>query len=95
MFRRIYRRLHARDESGYILIVVIGLGLIMVAMVATALTVTSSGQRKADSDTDWNAALAAAYAGIEDYTSRVENDSSYTPPSRKYPVSAASGSTNG
>ena len=77
MFRKFFSRLNRRDD-GYVLIVVIGLGLLMVAMVATALTVTSSGEQKADSDTDWNGALAAAYAGIEDYTSRVENDSSYT-----------------
>jgi len=70
-------RLRRSDDSGYVLAVVIGLGLIMLLMVATTLTMTTSGESKSDTDADWNAALAAAYAGVEDYKSRVENDTSY------------------
>jgi len=70
------RHLIRRDE-GYVLPMVIGLGLVLVLVTAAALASVSSGTRKADSETDWNAALAAAYAGIEDYSSRLENDSSY------------------
>lgn len=66
-----------RDDGGYVLPVVLGLGLVMTLTVATALAVTLSGSQKADTDQDWNAALAAAYAGVEDYQSRVENDTSY------------------
>ncbi|WP_222706035.1 hypothetical protein [Homoserinibacter sp. GY 40078] len=54
-----------------------GLGLVLVLVVATALSSTVGGTQKADTETDWNGALAAAYAGIEDYSSRVENDPSY------------------
>ena len=36
-----------------------------------------AGSKKSYSDVDWNAALAAAYAGIEDYKSRVELNSDY------------------
>lgn len=72
MLRRLIRR-----EDGYILPMVIGLGLVLVLITAIALTSTSSGSVKSDTETDWNAALAAAYAGIEDYSSRVENDPSY------------------
>jgi Tfp pilus assembly protein PilX len=70
-------RLRRSDDSGYVLAVVIGLGLVMLLMVATTLTMTTSGEQKSNTDADWNAALAAAYAGVEDYMSRVENDSSY------------------
>lgn len=66
-----------RDDGGYVLPVVMGLGLVMTLIVATALAVTLSGTQKSDTDQDWNAALAAAYAGVEDYQSRVENDTSY------------------
>jgi hypothetical protein len=72
MLRRLVRR-----EDGYVLPMVIGLGLVLVLVSVTALASVSSGTQKADSETDWNAALAAAYAGIEDYSSRVENDASY------------------
>jgi hypothetical protein len=56
---------------------VLGLGIVLVLVTATALAATSSGSVKSDNEADWNAALAAAYAGIEDYSSRVENDTSY------------------
>lgn len=72
MFRRLLRR-----EDGYVLPLVLGIGMVLVLVTATALATTSSGQQKADSEADWNAALAAAYAGIEDYSSRLENDTGY------------------
>ncbi|HEU0205692.1 MAG TPA: hypothetical protein VFQ74_03235 [Pseudolysinimonas sp.] len=77
MIRHIANRLRRSDDSGYVLAVVIGLGLVMLLMVATTLTMTTSGEQKSNTDTDWNASLAAAYAGVEDYKSRIENDSSY------------------
>ncbi|WP_243694900.1 hypothetical protein [Labedella populi] len=36
-----------------------------------------SGTRKSSHDADWNAAIAAAYAGVEDYKSRLSNDNTY------------------
>ena len=77
MIRHIANRLRRSDDSGYVLAVVIGLALVMLLMVATTLTMTTSGETKSNTDTNWNAALAAAYAGVEDYKSRIENDSSY------------------
>ncbi|MEP6843733.1 MAG: hypothetical protein ABJA11_09430, partial [Pseudolysinimonas sp.] len=73
----IAERLRRNDDSGYVLAVVIGLGLIMLLLVATTLSVTTSGETKSYKDSSWNAALAAAYAGIEDYKSRIANDSGY------------------
>jgi len=75
--RHILKRLRRSDDSGYVLAVVVGLGLVMLLMIATTLTMTTSGEQKSSTDTAWNAALAAAYAGVEDYKSRIENDSSY------------------
>ncbi len=72
MLRRLLRR-----EDGYVLPLVMGIALVLVLVTATALTATVTGVQKADTESDWNAALAAAYAGIEDYSSRVENDPGY------------------
>jgi len=51
--------------------------MLMLALVATALTVASNGLRKTDTDQDWNGALDAAYAGVEEYQSRLATDNSY------------------
>jgi hypothetical protein len=52
-------------------------GMVLIIMAATALTVATSGLKKADTDQDWNAALSAAYAGVEEYQARLANDNSY------------------
>lgn len=70
------RRLRA--DSGYALPAVLGIGVVMSLIITVALSVTLSGVQKATTETHWNAALVAAYAGIEDYKSRVENDLSYS-----------------
>jgi hypothetical protein len=67
----------SEGDGGYALLVVLGVGVMLLALVATALTVASSGYRKAGTDEDWNAALSAAYAGLEEYRSRLANDSTY------------------
>jgi hypothetical protein len=66
------------SERGYALPAVIGLALVMIILVTGSLTVTASGLSKANSDQDYSAALAAAYAGAEEYQSRLANDSTYT-----------------
>lgn len=79
MILRLARRLRpATRDEGYALPVVMGLGLLMLTLVATSVSVTLSGEQKSKTDEEWNAALAAAYAGIEDYKSRLENDVSYS-----------------
>ena len=64
-------------ERGMALAGVLILGMVMVVMATTAISVSTSGLIKADGDQDWNGAMAAAYAGIEDYQSRLANDNSY------------------
>lgn len=77
--RALALRLHASkgDERGFALLVVIGIGLLMLILVATSLTVAANGLRKTDTDQDWNGALDAAFAGVEEYQSRLASDVSY------------------
>jgi hypothetical protein len=71
-----WRRLR-RDESGIALVMVIGIGAVLMVLVATALAYSVSGVVKARTDQDWNDAMAAAYAGVEEYESRLANDNTY------------------
>jgi len=95
--RALARRLRPlRDdrERGVALIIVIGTGLLMLTLVATALTIASNGLRKTDTDQDVNGALDAAYAGVEEYQSRLATDNSYyTYGNKDAPFSVLTGST--
>ena len=75
MFTRAFGR--AAEETGAALLIVVGVGLVLVLMVATAMTFSVSGHVKSLTDQNWNAAMAAAYAGVEDYESRIADDSAY------------------
>jgi Tfp pilus assembly protein PilX len=78
---RLRRLLHLdalRDDRGMALAIAIIFGTVVVFMIATATTVAVAGIKKSSSDSDWNAALSAAYAGVEDYEARLSNDTSYT-----------------
>jgi hypothetical protein len=65
------------DESGIALVAVIGIGAVLMILVTAMLASSVSGVVKAQSDQNWNAAMSAAYAGIEDYQSRLANDNTY------------------
>jgi hypothetical protein len=67
-----------REDGGYALLVVIGVSVILLAMVATSLTAATAGLRKAATDEDFNASLNAAYAGLEEYQTRLANDATYS-----------------
>jgi hypothetical protein len=85
-----------REDRGMAMALVIIFGLVIVVMVTTSLTVATSGLRKADADQDWNGALSAAYAGIQDYQARLANDTGYTQygnPTAPYTVKNASASS--
>lgn len=95
--RALARRLKAShsDEHGVALVIVIGIGMVMLALVATALTVAVSGLKRTDTDQDYNGALDAAYAGVEEYQARLAMDNSYyTYGNKNAPFSALTGSTN-
>jgi hypothetical protein len=65
------------EDDGAALAMTIIVGMVLMMLVATATVVAVSGTRKSSHDADWNAAIAAAYAGVEDYKSRLSNDNTY------------------
>ncbi len=78
MMRTIQRVLRARDdEQGVALATVIGMGTLLMILVATMLTVSVAGARKETADQNASSALAAAYAGLADYQSRITADNAY------------------
>lgn len=66
-----------RREDGVALVAVIGICAVLLVMVASGLTLAASVSQKSSTDSSWNAAGAAAYAGISDYQSRLTNDNTY------------------
>ena len=78
-------------EEGMALVMVISIGAVLTIIIAAGVTYALGGFRKAATDESWNAAVAAAYAGVEEYQSRLANDTTYT----KYgnPASTFSSST--
>ena len=74
----VMRRLrHEGDDEGIALVLVIGLGLILSLLIATMITTSIGGLKKSSTDVNSSAAMAAAYAGIEDYQSKLANDNTY------------------
>lgn len=59
------------------LVVVIGISSVLSILVVAAIAVAVSGIKSASRTDDVNAALAAAYAGVEEYQSRLAADPSY------------------
>lgn len=53
------------------------IGMVLLVLVATTAAVSVGGMRKSSTDANWSAAMAAAYAGVEDYQSRLSNDNTY------------------
>ncbi|GAA4266395.1 hypothetical protein [Frondihabitans peucedani] len=77
--RRLLRVVRAGDdERGMALATVVILGTVLMLMSGIIVSVSVSGAQKSDYDADWNAAGAAAYAGVEDYQSKLANDNSYS-----------------
>ncbi len=67
-----------RDDRGMALAIAVIFGTVVVFMIATATSVAVAGIKKSSTDSDWNAALSAAYAGVQDYEARLSNDTGYT-----------------
>jgi hypothetical protein len=66
-----------RDEGGFVLVVVV-LSLVFLLMLVTSVLDYSIGsQNISRRDQDWNAALSAAEAGIDDYIFHLNQDGSY------------------
>ncbi|CAO1653520.1 Flp pilus-assembly TadG-like N-terminal domain-containing protein [Salinibacterium sp. NYA9b] len=73
------RFLRARigGEQGVALPMVIGITVVLGLLVTTAVAYATGGFRQAAATQEWSASLAAAYAGVEDYQSRLSEDTSY------------------
>ncbi|HEY7659641.1 MAG TPA: hypothetical protein VIC58_03485 [Actinomycetota bacterium] len=66
-----------RDEGGFVLVVVL-LALVFVMTLITGVMAYSVGsQNLSRRDQDWNGALSAAEAGIDDYVFHLNQDGSY------------------
>lgn len=80
MLTRINRWCRSRQldgEGGIALVLVIGVGSVLAILVVAAIAFSVGGLKGSRSTQSWNAALAAAYAGVEEYQSRLAGDPSY------------------
>lgn len=68
---------HRRDDDGVAMVMVIGIASVLAAVLVAGIAYSMDSLRAARNTQDWNAALAAAYAGIEEYQSRLANDTGY------------------
>ncbi|MEN0085385.1 MAG: hypothetical protein AAGC66_11525 [Leifsonia sp.] len=66
-----------QNEDGLALPMVMIIGMVLLLLVSVMTATTLSGSIKSAGDSNWNAAIAAAYAGIEDYQSKLANDNTY------------------
>ncbi|WIB13721.1 hypothetical protein [Curtobacterium sp. MCPF17_052] len=76
LFRAALRRAHD-DDRGIVLANVIIFGTVLMMVVAGLLVLSTSGAVKSASDRDYQNAVAAAYAGLADYQSKISNDNGY------------------
>ncbi len=65
------------SDRGAALVMVMAVGMVLSMLMAILVVVSVNGARQASKDADWNAALAAAYAGVDEYQSRLSADTSY------------------
>ncbi|WP_341952897.1 hypothetical protein [Salinibacterium sp. TMP30] len=75
MIRLVCARL--AGEKGAALPMVIGITVVLGLLVTSAVAFATGGFRQAAATQEWSASLAAAYAGVEDYQSRLSEDTSY------------------
>ncbi|WP_243695364.1 hypothetical protein [Agromyces protaetiae] len=66
------------DERGAALATVLGVSIVLLILIAIGASYSISGMRKTATDADGSGALAAAYAGADEYTSRLSNDARYS-----------------
>ena len=65
------------EDSGIALITVIAMGFVMMLLAGAILSYGIASMTQARRDQNYQAALAAADAGVDDYLYRVNNDSNY------------------
>lgn len=77
---RILRVLRTRiddRERGVAMVMVIGMTVLLSGLVVAGVAYSTGAARQSQRDQDWSSALAAAYAGVEEYESRLANDLGY------------------
>lgn len=74
---RVLRGPAEEREQGVAMIVVLGITILLGALVVAGIATSTGAARQSQRDEGWSAALAAAYAGIEEYESRLANDLGY------------------
>ncbi len=82
MMIRLSRALRSRvqggaPDSGIAMIMVMGTIMVLTALLVAAMGYAMSVQPQARKDQDWNAALAAAQAGVDDYIARLNGSDIY------------------
>lgn len=93
MMSLLRRRLRLRSsDEGIAMIMVISVGAVLTLLIVSAVALSVSAMKRSSTDSGWNAALAAAYAGVEEYQSRLTDEPAYV----KYgnPASTFSNPTN-
>lgn len=83
-------------EAGIALPLVIAMGTLMGIMVVTAIGYGINGASQSRNTQEWDASLAAAYAGVEEYQSRIAADPAYWKygnPASEYTVDSGSATT--
>lgn len=70
-------RTAVRRDAGFAMVTVLGIGTVMTALMLVSLAYAAQVSPQARRDQNWNAALAAAQAGVDDYVSRLNKADSY------------------
>ncbi len=65
------------DDSGIVMLMVVCVIMIMTLLVTTAIAYAMSVRTQSKRDQNWNAALAAAAAGVDDFVARVNKSDAY------------------
>ena len=66
-----------RGDEGVAMVLVLGIGLVLTMLIIGGVALSLGSSKKASTDANWNGALAAAYAGIEEYQSRLSEEPAY------------------
>lgn len=72
-----FLRARVAGDRGAALPMVIGITVVLGLLVTTAVAYATGGFRQAATTQEWSASLAAAYAGVEHYQSRLSEDTAY------------------
>jgi Tfp pilus assembly protein PilX len=87
MRSRLLTRLRpGRGEEGYALLTVVAAIFVLTILATGALGYALNGVKGGKKDSDWNASLAAAQAGVDDFLAKVRADEGYWRKTPQYAV---------